>query len=79
MGCHALLQGDLPDPAIEPGSPALQADSLEISSRKLEIFKETFHAKMGTIKNRDCMDLKEAEDIKKRWQECTELYKKKCS
>ena len=50
--------------------------NLEIPSRKLEIFKETFHVKMGTIKNRDCMDLKEAEDIKKRWQECTELYKK---
>ena len=38
---------------------------------------ETFHAKMGTIKDRNCMDLKEAEDIKKRWQEYTEeLYKK---
>ena len=39
--------------------------------------KETFHAKMGTIKDRNGMDLTEAEDIKKRWQECTEeLYKK---
>ena len=39
--------------------------------------KETFHAKMDTIKNRNGMDLKEAEDIKKRWQEYTEeLYKK---
>ena len=38
--------------------------------------KETFHAKMGTIKDRNCMDLTEAEDIKKRWQEYTEeLYK----
>ena len=37
----------------------------------------TFHAKMGTIKDRNCMKLKEAEDIKKRWQEYTEeLYKK---
>ena len=37
----------------------------------------TFHAKMGTIKDRNGMDLTEAEDIKKRWQECTEkLYKK---
>ena len=35
--------------------------------------KGTFHAKMGTIKDRNCMDLTEAEDIKKRWQE---LYKK---
>ena len=37
-----------------------------------------FHAKMGLIKGRDSMDLTEAEDIKKRWQEYTEeLYKKK--
>ena len=37
-----------------------------------------FHAKMGTIKNRNSMDLTEAEDIKKRWQEYTkELYQKK--
>ena len=34
--------------------------------------KRTFHAKMGTIKDRNCMDLTEAEDIKKRWQEYTE-------
>ena len=39
--------------------------------------KETFHAKMGSIKDRNHMDLTEAEDIKKRWQEYTEeLYKK---
>ena len=39
--------------------------------------KETFHAKMGTIKDGNGMDLTEAEDIKKRWQEYTEeLYKK---
>ena len=39
--------------------------------------KGIFHAKMGTIKNRNGMDLTEAEDIKKRWQEYTEeLYKK---
>ena len=34
--------------------------------------KGNFHAKMGTIKDRNCTDLTEAEDIKKRWQECTE-------
>ena len=45
--------------------------------RKLEIPREQFHAKMGTIKDRNGMDLTEAEDIKKRWQEHTEeLYKK---
>ena len=39
--------------------------------------KRTFHAKMSTIKERNCMDLTEAEDIKKRWQEYTKaLYKK---
>ena len=49
---------------------------LEISSRKLDT-KGTFHAKMGTIKDRNGMDLTEVEDIKKRWQEYTEeLYKK---
>ena len=35
----------------------------------------TLHAKMGTVKNRNGMDLTEAEDIKRRWQEYTELYK----
>ena len=38
--------------------------------------KGLFHAKMGTIKDRNSTDLTEAEDIKKRWQEYTELYKK---
>ena len=47
-----------------------------------DLFKEirdtkgTFHAKMGSIKDRNFMDLTEAEEIKKRWQEYTELYKK---
>ena len=50
-------------------------ERLEISSRILEI--PTFHAKMGTIKDRNGMDLIEAEDIKKRWQEYTENYTKK--
>ena len=39
-------------------------------------YKGTFHAKMGSIKDRNGMDLIEGEDIKKRWQEYTELYKK---
>ena len=46
--------------------------------KKIRDTEGTFHAKMGTIKDRDDMDLIEAEDIKKRWQEYTEeLYKKK--
>ena len=45
--------------------------------KKIRDSKETFHAKMGTIKDRNGMDLTEAEDVKKRWQEYTEeLYKK---
>ena len=44
--------------------------------KKIRDTKGTFHAKMGLIKDRNCMDLTEAEDIKKRWQEYTELYKK---
>ena len=48
----------------------IEWERLEISSRKLEIPRE--NAKMGTIKDRNGMDLIEAEDIKKRWQEYTE-------
>ena len=45
--------------------------------KKIRDTKGTFLAKMDTIKDRNCMDLTEAEDIKKRWQEYTEeLYKK---
>ena len=45
--------------------------------KKIRDTKGTFHAKMGSIKDRKGMDLTEAEDIKKRWQEYTEeLYKK---
>ena len=45
--------------------------------KKIRVAKGTFHAKMGTIKDRNGMDLTEAEDIKKRWQEYREeLYKK---
>ena len=46
--------------------------------KKLRDTKGTFHAKMGTIKDRNVMHLTEVEDIKKRWQEYTEeLYQKK--
>jgi len=45
--------------------------------KKIRDTKGTFHAKMGTIKDRNGMDLTEAKDIKKRWQQYTEkLYKK---
>ena len=45
--------------------------------KKITDTKGTFHAKMGTIKDRKGMDLREAEDIKKRWQEYTEECSKK--
>ena len=40
--------------------------------KKISDTKGTFHAKMGTVKDRNCMDLTEAEDVNKRWQEYTE-------
>ena len=45
--------------------------------KKIRDTKGTFHSKMGTIKDRNDMDLTEAENIKKRWQEDTEDYTKK--
>ena len=48
--------------------------------KKIRDTKRTFHAKMDTIKDRNSMDLTEAEDIKKKWQEYTEaVYKKICT
>ena len=44
--------------------------------KKISAIKGIFHARMGTIKDINGVDLTEAEDIKKRWQEYTELYKK---
>ena len=48
----------------------------KILFKKIRDTKGTFHAKMGSIKDRNDMDLTETEDTKKRWQEYTELYKK---
>ena len=47
--------------------------------KKIRATKGTFHAKMGSIKDRNGMDLTETEDIKKRWQQYTEQYKKRSS
>ena len=44
--------------------------------KKIRDTKGTFHANMGSIRDRNSMDLTEAEDIKKKWQEYTELHKK---
>ena len=55
----------------------LQCSYLQDFFKKIRDNKGTFYAKMATIKNRNGMDLTEAEDIKKRWQEYSEeLYKK---
>ena len=53
-------------------SKIIERERLEISSKKIRATKGTFHAKMGMIKDRNGMDLTEAEDIKKRWQEYTD-------
>ena len=45
--------------------------------KKIRDTKGIFHAKMGTIKDRNSMDLTEAEDIKKKWQEYTKYYTEK--
>ena len=47
--------------------------------KKIRAIKGNFHAKMGTVKNRNGKDLTEREDIKKGWQEYTELCKKGCN
>ena len=51
-------------------------ERLEILIKKIGDIKGTFHERMGMIKDRNVKDLKEAEDIKKRWQKYKELYKK---
>ena len=53
----------------------LQGEIFSLSHSKVK--KGTFHAKMGTIKDRNSMALTEVENTLKRWQEYTELYKKK--
>ena len=55
----------------------IEGERLEISSGKLDIPREHFIQRWGTIKDRNGLDLTEAEDIKKRWQEYTEELSKK--
>ena len=57
-----------------------QQNGKDQRSQENQRYQGTFHAKMGTIKDRNSMDLTEVEDIKKRWQEYTEeLLKKRSS
>ena len=51
-------------------------ENINILIKKIRNTRGIFHVKMGTIKDRNSMDLTETEDIKKRWQKYTELYKK---
>ena len=81
MQSSRAYQGEIRKPSSAINAKKLSKttewERREISSRKLQIPREKFHAKMGSIKGRNGMDLTEAEDIKKRWQEYTEeLYKK---
>ena len=72
-------QGEIrkPSSAINANRGKKQNGKVQRSLQKIRDTKGIFHAKMGTIKDRNDMDLTEAEDIKKRWQEYTEeLYKK---
>ena len=65
------------DPLYSLSSLELQKGETRNLFKKIRDTMGTFHAKMSTIKDRNGMDLTEAEDIKKRWQENTEeLYKK---
>ena len=69
-------QGELRKPSsvisAKKWRKTIEWERLEISSRKLGHTKGIFHAMMGTIKDTNGMDLTEAEDIKKRWQEYTD-------
>ena len=57
----------------------IEWERLEISTKKIGEIKGTFHARMGTMKDRNSNDLTEAEEIRKWWQDYTELYIKKSS
>ena len=54
----------------------IEWERLDISLKKTGDTKGTFHTKIGTVKEKSGKDLTEAEEINKRWQEYTELYKK---
>ena len=76
--CCSVLQGFLPfkDECKEIEENNRMGKTTDLF-KKIRDTKGTFHAKVGTAKDRNSMDLTEAEDIKKWWQECTEeLYKK---
>ena len=65
-----------PQPSMQRNRGKQQMGTTRDLFKKIRDTKGTFHAKIGTIKDRNGMNLTEAEDIKKRWQEYKELYKK---
>ena len=71
-------QGEIrkPSSVISANRGKQQNDKTRNLFKKIRNTKGTFHAKMGTIKDRNYMDLMEAKDIKEEWQEYIELYKK---
>ena len=83
MQTHKEQQGELRKPSslinAKNQRKTTEWERLDISSRSIQDAKGTFHAKMSTIKDRNGIDLIEAEDIKKRWQEYTEELQKKRS
>ena len=68
----------LSDPCKEIGENNRMGKTRDIFKKNRDT-KGNFHAKMDSIKDRNGMELKEAEDIKKRWQEYTALYKQRSS
>ena len=83
VGWQYLLDWNLGSSYSRDKKAFLSDQCKEIEEKSRDLFKKirdtkgTFHAKMGSIKDRNGMDLTEAEEIKKRWQEYTEeLYKK---
>ena len=81
MATHSsVLAWGIPGMGKPGGPPSMGSQSrTQLKRLSSSSSKGTFHPKMGTIKNRNGMDLTEAEDIKKGWQEYTELYKKDLS
>ena len=83
MQCSKEQQGEIRKPPLVISAKKQENNRMGKSRdlvKKIRDTKRTFHAKMGSIKDRNGMNLTEAEDIKKRWQEYTEeLYKKRSS
>ena len=80
MQSYKEEQGEITEPPSGVNAKKIEENNRMGKTRdlfkKIRDTKGTFHLKVGKIKVRNCLGLTEAEDIKKRWQESTELYKK---